>query len=137
MRGAPMTAARAVKRTESGEQKLLFEWAALAERGHPELKLLHAIPNGGWRHAKTAAGLKAEGVKAGVPDLCLPVPRGGYHGLYIELKSAKGRLGKRQKEWLEMLGRNGYLAVACYGFEDARGLILSYLHGSMSPWQTA
>ena len=50
---------------------------------------IFAIPNGGARNVVTAAKLKAEGVLAGVPDLCVPMARCGFHGLYIELKNGK------------------------------------------------
>ena len=67
--------------SESQEQQALFEWAELSKRCFPELELLFHVPNGGARSKATAGRLKAEGVKPGVPDLCLPVPRGAYHGL--------------------------------------------------------
>ncbi len=63
--------------TEHVEQVSLMRWAALTKRRRPELALLYAIPNGGDRHKAVAAKLSAEGVKSGVPDLCLPVPRLG------------------------------------------------------------
>lgn len=75
--------------TESVEQQCLFRWAAFQSGKYPELKLLYHVPNGGSRKKSEAGRFKAEGVKAGVPDLCLPVARGGYHGLYIELKRLK------------------------------------------------
>ena len=124
-------------RTESQEMILLFGWAGLESKRFPELESMYHVPNGGHRNKAVAARLRCEGVKPGVPDICLPVPRNGYHGLYVEMKSAKGRLGKEQKEWLGRLGRNGYLAVTCRGFEDARDLILTYLQGTKSPRQTA
>ena len=70
--------------TEHQIQTCVMEWAEGQLIQHPELKMLYAIPNGGARNAITGALLKAEGVKPGVPDLCLPVARGKYHGLYIE-----------------------------------------------------
>ena len=75
---------------EDAEQRVIFQWAAMETAACPELWLLYAIPNGGKRAIKTAIALKAQGVKSGVPDMCLPVARGGYHGLYIELKRQKG-----------------------------------------------
>ena len=72
--------------SEHDEQSAIFEWAALMQGAYPELGLLFAIPNGGKRDKATAGKLKAEGVKAGVPDMCLPVSNGKYHGLFIELK---------------------------------------------------
>lgn len=115
--------------TESQEQQALFQWAAFAEHSlWGELWGLYHIPNGGSRNKAEAARLKAEGVKKGVPDICLPVPRGGYHGLYIELKRQKGgRLSEEQKEWLRFLSAQGYKAVACMGWEDAMGVIDEYL----------
>ena len=79
--------------TEAQEQKAIFDWSRQPTvRGqYPELKLLHHIPNGGKRDAIEAKHLKAQGVKKGVPDLCLPVARGPYHGAYIELKTQTGR----------------------------------------------
>ena len=69
--------------TESVEQQCLFRWAAFQIGRYPELKLLYHVPNGGSRKKSEAGRFKAEGVKAGVPDLCLPVARGCSHGLYI------------------------------------------------------
>lgn len=114
--------------TENQEQAMLFEWARLMEHKHPELKLLFAIPNGGYRPPKTAAILKATGVKSGVPDICLPVPRGEYNGLYVELKRRKGgALSANQRIWLKNLNEQGYRAVCCKGFEAALNEILTYL----------
>ncbi|MCI9110288.1 VRR-NUC domain-containing protein [uncultured Clostridium sp.] len=113
--------------SESQEQKALFKWAGIAEQQFPELKLLHHIPNGGKRDLKTASNLKREGVKAGVPDMCLPVARGKYHGLYIELKTIKGKVHKSQKEWLDALEEEGYAVKVCYGWLEARETIEGYL----------
>ena len=72
--------------TEESHQTALFAWAALHANECPQLRLLLAIPNGGLRNKVTAGKLKAQGVKAGVPDIFLPVARGRYHGLWIEMK---------------------------------------------------
>ena len=113
--------------TEAQEQRALFQWAGLAEQQYPELKLLHHIPNGGKRDARTAVNLKREGVKAGVPDICLPVARGQYHGLYIELKAGKNKTSTKQKEWLNALSKEGYATKVCYGWVEARETIEGYL----------
>ena len=85
--------------TEAQEQMTLFSWAAMQSGKYPELNLLYHVPNGGSRHKAEAGRLRAEGVKAGVPDLCLPVARGQYHGLYIELKRQRGgRTSDHQSE---------------------------------------
>ena len=114
--------------TEHQEQAALFEWAAFQECVWPELRLLHAIPNGGKRDKVTAARLKAEGVKPGVPDVCLPVPRGDKHGLYIEMKRRRGgSVSADQLKWLENLMRQGYECQVCRGCEEARITIMEYL----------
>ena len=106
-----------------------MEWAESCVRLkiHPELKLLHAIPNGGSRDIREAKNLKRQGVKAGVPDLCLPVPKGAYHGLYIEMKVGRNKPSAKQNEWLAALGGNGYAVCVCYGAAEARSHIEKYL----------
>lgn len=79
------------------------------------------------RNAREAARFKRMGVKAGVPDLFLPVPRGGCHGLFIELKAPYGRLSDYQRGWLESLKASGYAVSVCYGYDEARRDILQYL----------
>lgn len=114
--------------TESEEQKNLFLWATLSAGAHPELRLMYHIPNEGKRSSVTGARMKREGLKAGVPDICLPVARQGCHGLYIELKRQKGgRVEKHQLEWLEALKNEGYCVAVCMGWVSAAKLIEEYL----------
>lgn len=117
--------------SEHDEQVALFEWAALCTGRWPEIELLHAIPNGGHRHVAVARKMKAEGVKAGVPDLCLPVARGGYHGLYIELKHGRNTVTAEQEEWLNALSDQGYYAATAYEFDGASEMIEAYLNGEL------
>jgi len=116
--------------TESDEQITLFQWVELQKRKYPELELLYHIPNGGHRHKTTAIRLKAEEVKPGVPDLCLPVARGAYHGLYIELKAGKNGTTDNQDRWLQALTDNGYFTAVCHGWEAATKVIQNYLKGA-------
>lgn len=113
--------------SEAREQATVIEWAEWNTHKYPELKLLHHIPNGGRRDAKTGAMLKRMGVKAGVPDLCLPVPKGQYHALYIELKTKTGKTRESQNEWIEELQKYGNMVVVCHGAEEAIAKIESYL----------
>ena len=114
--------------SESVEQTRLFQWAKMQSAAYPEIGLLFHIPNGGKRYAATAKRLKAEGVKAGVPDLFLPVARGGEHGLFIELKKEHGnKATEKQNEWLDALRKQGYTAAVCYGWYEAARLIYLYL----------
>jgi len=112
---------------ESEEQQALFQWAEYARKQYPELTLLYHIPNGGRRDKLEAARLKREGVKAGVPDLCLPVARGGYHGLYIELKAGKNTATPLQRQWIAALEMQGYAAAVCTGWPEAKKVIEDYL----------
>ncbi len=117
-----------MKEYESAEQEALFSWAEYSLGKYPELKLLHHIPNGGQRNVHEAASLKRQGVKAGVPDLCLPVARGGFHGLYIELKAGNNKPTEKQKEWLRDLKEQGYCTAVCYGSGEAINVIKQYLN---------
>jgi hypothetical protein len=94
--------------SEHNEQAALFEWASISSKVIPELGLLAAIPNGGHRLKATAGKMKAEGVKAGFPDIIFPVARGGFHGLFIEMKAPKGgSWQKTQQEWANNLAKQG------------------------------
>lgn len=119
--------------SESVEQQHLFTWAAFYTGKYPELELLHHIPNGGSRTKSEAGRFKAEGVKAGVPDVCLPVARNGWHGLYIEMKKQGGTVSKEQSKWLHSLLQQGYLTAVCYGWEVAAQIIKDYLDGKTQP----
>lgn len=112
---------------ESGHQEALFSWAEYQRGRMPELEYMHHVPNGGKRDAATAVALKRQGVKAGVPDIVLPAPRGEYHGLYIELKAGKNKTTEKQRKWLEFLRQQGYYTAVCYGWQLAAGLIERYL----------
>ena len=112
---------------ESGHQEALFSWAAYRTEIMPELQYMYHVPNGGKRDKATAAVLKRQGVKAGVPDLHLPVARGGYNGLYIELKVGSNKPTQLQKKWLSSLNEQGYLAVVCYGWQEAAEQLINYL----------
>lgn len=115
------------KASESDEQQALFQWADIVSNRYPELKLMYHIPNGGQRSRATAGRLKAEGVKAGVPDICLPVARGNYHGLYIEVKVKPNKPTDNQLIWIDSLNKQGYLAVVCYGWRECAEQIEGYL----------
>lgn len=117
--------------TEDEEQIWLFSWAALNLGRWPELELMHHIPNGGKRTKTEAARFKAMGVKRGVSDIFLPVARGGFHGLYIELKAKDGKVDATQKEWIEAVRKQGYFGAVCYGGAVAAELIQRYMKGEI------
>ena len=116
-----------MKHTESDEQQALFQWSKLIQTQYPELKLLHSIPNGGKRNLIEAVRMKREGVKAGVSDIFLPVARGEFHGLYIELKVKGGKTSPSQEWWIVQTTKQGYYSTVCYGWLEAKGIIEKYL----------
>ena len=102
---------------ESGHQEAIIEWCAWNMQQYPELELLYHVPNGGKRDKATAAVLKRQGVKAGVPDLVLPVARCGYHGLY-RVEGA-GRFRPKVTEGIHKApGKTG--VFSCYLLRMAR-----------------
>jgi len=111
--------------TESAHQKALFAWVA-QQTDYPELKLAFSIPNGGLRDKVTAARLKAEGCKAGVWDIFLPVPRGQWHGLFIEMKVGNNKLTRAQAKFRFDLIDN-YRLMICYSWDEARDGMLRYM----------
>lgn len=114
-------------RSEDTEQINVITWARWNERQHPELKLLYHIPNGGSRNKAEAVKLKQMGVLAGVPDLHLPVPKGIYNGLYIEMKYADGRVERLQREFLKTAAGYGYYCAVCYGTGEAINILNEYI----------
>ena len=84
---------------------------------------IFAIPNGGKRNKKEAYFLKRSGLKPGVPDLCVPVAKKGYFGLYIEMKHGSNKPTDNQEKWILLLNNNGYLAKVCNGAKEAMDLI--------------
>jgi len=118
-----------MKQNEYQTQVQIFEWAKLMEGKYPELKLLNASLNGVRMTVGQAKKMKRAGMKKGYPDLFLPIPREGFHGLFIELKVKGGRLSKEQRDWLRALNNQGYYACVCYGFNAATDTIKNYLDG--------
>ena len=118
------TSGKAPTPTEHEEQVTLFTWFRMRYAG----MLMYAIPNGGARSSITGARLRDEGVLAGVPDIFLPCPSGGKHGLYIEMKRQKGgRVSAPQKAVMQALRMQGYEVAVCHGWLEARGCIEQYL----------
>ena len=119
--------ANKIKLYESDEQIWLFQWAAYNEHKYPELEFMFHIPNGGHRTKTTAARLKREGVRKGVPDICLPAPRGKHHGLYIEMKVDSNKPSPEQERYIAYLKSQSYCVQVCYGFDSAINIIVKYL----------
>lgn len=113
-----------MRHPEDAAASALWQWAQL----YPVLKdnLLH-VPNGGKRGRVEAARMKGMGVRPGVSDYLLPVPRGAFHGLWLELKAGDNKPTTEQREWLEKMQRQGYAAYWATGFDEARAVFRWYL----------
>ena len=113
---------------EHVEQSNLFEWIRIMEQQSPLYRLFYAIPNGGDRVSKVGAKLKREGVKRGVPDIAAPIARGGYFGIYIEMKRVRGStFPETQKWWRDQLQAQGYYWRLCKGYRAAELVITEYM----------
>lgn len=121
---------------EKSEQTRVFAWAAINQSRYPQLRWLHAIPNANSQRQV------AEGVRAGISDICLPCPTYGEvdgimvrAGLYIEMKLEKRRKEKNggcsddQIKFIDYANSVGYKAVVCYGWQEAVREIERYLGG--------
>lgn len=123
-----------MRESEDEHQASLFRWSELMTRQYPELRLMFHPPNGGLRTQRTAAKLRRQGVKPGVPDVVLPVPRHGFHGLFLELKRpGPHSTSPAQRAYVQALNEQGYLALVVVGWEAARDLITRYLGAAQ--WQ--
>lgn len=118
---------------EHYEQVCVIAWSRAAyftdmfNRQQKVHDFLYAIPNAAKRGKRVASMMKAEGLKAGVSDLHLPVPMNGYHGLWVEMKSEDGTVRKSQAEWLIKMSDQGYQTAVCRGWREAVQAIMSYL----------
>jgi hypothetical protein len=133
----PRTIRRKNAHPEHDSQVALFQWAKLMEPRYPELALMFAVPNGMRTSMRTAIKAKAEGLKAGVPDVWLPVPNRApfkdgylylYTGLVIEMKAPKGRASDAQHWWLEELTDQGWRCEVCYSATEAIAAVCEYLN---------
>jgi hypothetical protein len=115
--------------TEYVEQVSIFRRAQLYSRQYPELRFLNGSLNGVRISIGQAVKLKNAGMKKGFPDLSLPIRRGGYSGLFIELKRIKdSSIEPEQRVWANMLTSQGYRHEFCYGADAAWEVITDYLN---------
>lgn len=122
-----MTAPSPGRPTESAEQAALFDFLTRIGPRVPAVRWAFHVPNGGHRAKAVAIRLKREGVKAGVPDVWLPVRREPYAGFVCELKVGANRPTAVQRAWLELLTAEGWRAVVCWGWQSAACELLLYL----------
>lgn len=134
-----MTKGVKVELTEDQIQQTVINWSKRQKyKGRPLFDYIHHSPNGGKRVTKVgssgkryspeAAKFKRMGVKAGYPDLIVDIARGAYHGLRIEIKrDKKSRATPAQKEYIQMLNEEGYLAIVTKGLDETLNAIMDYM----------
>lgn len=114
--------------SEYAEQVAVIDWARANTKTCHALEYLFHIPNGGHRSKVSAARLKRAGVKKGIPDLMLPFPAKGYHGLFIEMKKMSGgKISDDQRSCHSFLGDSGYVVYICFNAKQAIKTICDYL----------
>lgn len=112
---------------ENDIQRAVFDWARLRSTTAKELELMFHVPNEGKRSYATGAIMKRAGLKSGVPDIFLPVPRNGKNGLWIELKNGRKKPTGNQIWWLINLAKQGYTTCVCDSVGAAVSVISDYL----------
>lgn len=110
---------------EHNIQRIFVQWFRLQYRQYAPL--CFAVPNGGARNTLEAARLKAEGVRAGVADILICVPRGGYGCLGLEFKTARGRQSDAQKAWQAAFEQAGNMYAVVRSVGEAADVVRKYM----------
>lgn len=103
----------------------------------PELRWLHAVPNGATygssqqERARRGAQMKREGLRPGVADIYWPIARSGYHGLYIEMKTPTGSMREVQVEFRDFVIEQGYGWRLCRSYDEAFDMLRFYYDDQM------
>jgi hypothetical protein len=108
---------------EQTQQIILFDW--IRHAGLDDI-CFH-IPNERRCSPQHGAILKRMGVKAGVSDVAIMRPSRGFHGMFLELKSSKGKISPLQSKFMADMHREGYATKVAYGSEEAIFIIKHYL----------
>jgi hypothetical protein len=134
LRLTPLTPKQAAKLTRPKEVQVQCGYAAWCRRlagVKPELARGFHVPNGEERDIRVARKLAAMGVRAGVLDWCLPVPRGGFHGLFLEFKRPGEKPSEEQWHELDCLRADGYCVAVFDDWLKAAEWTLAYLDGRL------
>ena len=124
--GEPIKLKRRNAQPEAIEQAKVIAWARASERNYPYLQLLHCSLNGVKMTKAQAGRAIAQGMLSGVPDLFLPVPKNGYHGLFIEMKYGSNKVTENQEKFLQNAANVGYAVSVCYSANEAIKRIEDY-----------
>jgi len=115
-----------MKISEDTIQRNFIQIATQLSGQVPEFNWFFHVPNGGTRHVREAVKFKSMGVKPGVPDILLPIPRQKFFGLAIEFKAGKNKSTEQQLVWQQFLRETGWYVTICYTWEEAIYCALLY-----------
>lgn len=115
------------KHLEDAELIAFFDWVRWQEKKNPVLKVIHHVPNEGKTTLAGGARKKRKGCRAGILDINVPIPKGDYCGLWIELKTIKGKVSVEQKKIIEILHRLGHCIRIAYSGEEAINILKWYM----------
>jgi hypothetical protein len=118
-------------RSEYEEQVAVFEWAKMNEHLYPCLELLFGSLMGVHLSPKLLNKVTKAGMKKGKPDINLPVSRGGFHGLWIELKIPGNGLSPDQEKMCRHLAAEGNAVYKCVGAASTTRIIEAYVKGEI------
>lgn len=121
-----------IRHPEHDEQAAFFSYLAILEaKGNVPAASTFAVPNGAhFATQRHGSLMKAEGLKAGVPDILVAFASNGCHGLAIEMKIPPNRVTPEQRAWHERLSANGWLVLVCKSAEEAFGKWAEYVPDS-------
>ena len=122
---------RSTSPTEHQIQAAFFQRLALSPyRDYPVFAIPNQAEGGGTTRAMIqGARRKAEGRRAGVPDICVALAAGGWHGMYLETKTPTGALSAAQRQWLTALSDQGYAVAVRRSADELWRAFTRYRHG--------
>ena len=113
------------------EEKLQAEVVRYIQLQYPKAKYCASL-GGIYTGPRQASKSKRTGYQRGFPDLQICEARGGRFGLFIELKTLKGRATKVQMEWIDALTERGYHAEICKGIDEIIKCIDDYMNKDLT-----
>lgn len=115
------------KHLEDAELIAFFDWVTWQSKKNPILQVIHHVENERRCTPQQGSRRKRKGVRAGIPDIVAPIPSGDFHGLYIEMKTEKGKLSVEQERMIRLLHGLGYCVRVAYSAKQAIDILEAYL----------
>lgn len=116
-----------ISHIEDSELIAFFDWIEWQIKKYPFLKVVHHVENERQCTPTQGNRRKRKGVRAGILDISAPIPRGFYHGLYIEMKKEGGKISSEQNEIITYLKELGYYVAVAYSADEAINIFTRYM----------